>query len=139
MSHMQRWWPLALLALISTTTVALAGDRSVTAAEANGTYRDGKSEVKILSVGPGKLKVEMSIVAPQDEGSASGDATIMNDVAVFVPPDTDGCKIKMTFLANGSLKVESEGRPVDCGFGRKAPPDGTYKKVSSAKPKFTDA
>ena len=119
--------------------MALGAERSVTAAEANGTYRDGKSEIKILSVDPGKLRVEMNIVAPQDDGSASGEATIKNDVAVFVPPDTEGCKITMTFLANGSLKVESEGRPVDCGFGRKAPPDGTYKKTSSAKPKLTGA
>ncbi len=131
-------WPHALIALISTTTIALAGDRSVTAAEANGTYRDGKSEIKILSVGRGKLKVEMNVVAPEDDGSASGEATIENDVAVFVPPDTEGCKITMTFLANGSLKVESESRPVDCGFGRKAVPDGTYKKVSNTKPKFSD-
>ena len=117
-------------------TIGLAGDRSVSAAEANGTYRDGKSEIKILSVGPGKLKVEMKIVQPRDDGSASGHATIKNDVAIFVPPDTEGCKITMTFMPDRTLKVEGEGRPVDCGFGRMAPPDGTYKKVSDAKPKF---
>lgn len=127
-----------LIALVLTTTFAWGGDRSVTAAEANGTYRDGKSEIKILSIGRGKLKVEMNIVQPLDDGSASGEATIENDVVTFVPPDTEGCKITMTFLDNGSLKVESDARPVDCGFGRKAPPDGTYKKTSSAKPKFSD-
>ena len=132
-----RRWPHALLALLCTTTLALGGDRSVTAAEANGTYRDGKSEIKILSTGAGKLKVEMNIVQPLDDGSASGEATIKHDVATFVPPETEGCTITMTFLENGSLKVESDARPVDCGFGRKAPPDGTYKKVSSAKPKFS--
>lgn len=105
---------------------------------ANGTYRDGKSEIKILSVGRGKLKVELNIVAPRDEGSASGEATIENDVAIFVPPETDGCKLTMTFLPDGKLKVEQEGRPVDCRFGRMAPAEGTYKKVSSAKPKFSD-
>jgi hypothetical protein len=114
----------------------LAADGAFSAADATGTYRDGKSEVKILSAGASKLKVEMNIVAPQDEGTASGEATLKNNVAVFVPADTDGCKITMTFLPGGSVKVESEGRPVDCGFGRKAPPDGTYKKVSSARPKF---
>ena len=65
-------WAHALVALMFTTAIALAGDRSVTAAEANGTYRDGKSEVKILSIGRGKLKVEMNIVQPLDDGSASG-------------------------------------------------------------------
>lgn len=128
-----------MIALLLSTTLALAGDRSITASVVNGTYRDGKSEIKLLSTGPGKLKVEMKIVQPLDEGSASGDATIKGDVATFVPPETEGCAITMTFLEDGSLKVESNARPVDCGFGRKAPPDGTYKKVSSAKPKFVGA
>ena len=137
MKRNRRWWPHALIALVWTTTIALSGDRSVTAAEATGTYRDGKSEIKILSVSSGKLKVEMNIVAPLDEGSVSGEASIEDDVAIFVPTVTEGCKITMTFLEDGSLQVESEGRPVDCGLGRKAPPDGTYKKASNAKPKFS--
>lgn len=129
-------WRPALFALLVSTTLALAADRIITATEATGTYRDGKSEIKLLSTGPGTLKVDMKIVQPLDDGSASGEATIKGDVATFVPPDTEGCAITMTFLADGSLKVESNARPVDCGFGRKAPPDGTYRKVSSAKPKF---
>ena len=129
----------ALVALGLMIAPGIAGDRSVSAAEANGTYRDGKSEIKILSVGPGKLKVLMEIVQPRDTGGASGEATIKGDVAIFVPPDTDGCKLTMTFLPDGNLKVEQEGRPVDCGFGRMAPAEGTYKKVSSTKPKFDNA
>ena len=129
----------ALTLFVTITAHVLGGDRSVSAAEANGTFRDGKSEIKILAVGGGKLKVQMNIVAPRDSGSASGEATIKNDVAVFVPPETDGCTITMTFLPDGNLKVEQEGRPVDCGFGRMAPAEGTYKKVSSAKPKFDNA
>jgi hypothetical protein len=137
MTPNRRWWSQVLAALACTTSLTLGADRSVTAAEATGTYRHGKSEIKVSSAAAGKLQVEMNIVAPQDTGAASGDATIRNNVAVFVPSDTDGCEITMTFLPNGSLQVESQGRAVDCGFGRKAPPDGTYEKVSSAKPKFT--
>ena len=129
----------AFAALVAIISPAFAGDRSISAAEANGTYRDGKSEIKLLSTAAGKLKVQMNIVMPRDDGSAAGEATIKNDVITFVPPDTEGCKITMTFLKDGSLKVESDARPVDCGFGRMAPPDGTYKKVSSAKPKFDNA
>lgn len=129
----------ALASLTCMITPAIGGDRSVSAAEANGTFRDGKSEIKILALGGGKLKVQMDIVAPRDTGSASGEATIKNDVATFVPPETDGCTITMTFLPGGNLKVEQEGRPVDCGFGRMAPAEGTYKKVSTAKPKFDNA
>lgn len=134
-----RYYLVLLTAVSSMMAPVLAGDRSVSAAEANGTYRDGKSEIKLLALGGGKLKVQMDIVAPRDTGSASGEATIKNDVAVFVLPETDGCTITMTFLPDGSLKVEQEGRPVDCGFGRMAPAEGTYKKVSSAKPKFDNA
>ena len=136
MTHTRRRWAHALVALIGTTTLVLGAARSVTAADATGTYRDGKSEIKILSASGGKLKVEMNIVAPRDTGSASGEAMLKNDVAIFVPADTDGCKITMTFLPDANLKVEQEGRPVDCGFGRMAAAEGTYKKVSSAKPKF---
>ena len=130
--------PLLTAASLMSAAV-LAADRNVSAAEANGTYRDGKSEIRILSVGPGKLKVQIDIVAPRDIGSASGEATIKNDVAVFVPPDTESCKLTMKFLPDGNIKVEQEGRPVDCGFGRMAPAEGTYKKVSSAKPTFGNA
>ena len=129
----------ALAAFACMISPAIGGDRNVTAAEANGTYRDGKSEIKILALGGGILRVQMDIVAPRDEGQAAGEATIKNDVAVFVPPETDGCKITMTFLPEGSLKVELDGRPEDCGFGRMAPAEATYKKVSSAKPKFDNA
>lgn len=139
MNLLRRSCVSALTALAFIAPSALAAEREVTAADANGTYRDGKSEIKILSLGGSKLKVQMDIVKPRDTGSASGEATLKSDVATFVPSDTDGCKITMTFLPDGSVKVESEGRPVDCGFGRMAPPDGTFKKVSSAKRKFTSA
>jgi hypothetical protein len=139
MKRNRRWWPQSVVALLSLTTLALGADRNVSAADATGTYRDGKSEIKILSAAGGKLKVEMNIVAPRDTGSATGEAMLKNNVATFVPADTDGCTITMTFMRDGSLKVEQDGRPVDCGFGRMAPADGTYKKASSDKPKFTDA
>ena len=134
-----KYYLVLLTAVSFLVTPILAADRSVSAAEANGTYRDGKSEIKLLALGGGRLKVQMDIVAPRDTGSASGEATIKNEVAVFVPPDTDGCKLTLTFLPDGNLKVEQEGRPVDCGFGRMAPAEGTYKKVSSTKPKFDNA
>ena len=139
MNRTPKYCLVLLIAVSCMVAPVLSGDRSVSAAEANGTYRDGKSEIKLLALGSGKLKVQMEIVAPRDTGSASGEATIKNDVATFVPPETDGCTITMTFLPDGNLQVEQEGRPVDCGFGRMAPAEGTYKKVSGAKPKFDNA
>src|SRR4051812_38437885 len=74
-------------------TPAPAGDRSVTAGEVNGTYRRGNSEIKILALGRGKLKVQLALVYEYDSpagrtanmGDASGEATIENDVAIFIP------------------------------------------------------
>src|SRR5436853_7432772 len=55
---------LALFVPAFFAPTATAGERSVTAAEANGTYRDveGKSEIKILALGHGKLKVKLALV-----------------------------------------------------------------------------
>jgi hypothetical protein len=55
---------IALLVPALFAPTAIAGERSVTAAEANGTYRDveGKSEIKIDALGHGKLKVQLALV-----------------------------------------------------------------------------
>jgi hypothetical protein len=43
----------------------------------------------------------------------------------------------MTFLPNGKLKVEQKGE--ECGFGHNVYANGTFRKISSQKPKFDDA
>lgn len=136
MDRPARFYLAALTALASTITPLHSGERSVSAAEANGTFRAGQSEIRILALGGGRLKVQMEIVTERDDGQAIGEATIKNDVAIFVPPETEGCKITITFLPQGRLKVEQEGSPIDCGFGHRAAATGTYRKVSSVKPNF---
>ncbi len=138
---------LALFVPAFFAPTATAGERSVTAVEANGTYRDveGKSEIKILALGHGKLKVQLALVYEYKSGAgpaanvgdASGEATIENDTAVFVPEEAGDCKITMTFLPNGKLKVEQQGE--ECGFGHNVRADGTFRKISNRKPKFDDA
>ena len=149
-SHLIRTFFVVLLALLVPAffaPTANAGERSVTAAEATGTYRDveGSSEIRILALGHGKLKVQLALVyefksgeGPMANlGDASGEATIENDVAVFVPEGFGDCKITMTFLQNGKLKVEQQSE--ECGFGHNVRADGTFRKISSRKPKFDDA
>jgi hypothetical protein len=70
-------------------------------------------------------------------GDASGEATIENDIAVFVPQRVGDCKITMTFLPNGKLKVEQQGE--ECGFGHNVRADAIFRKISNRKPKFDDA
>jgi len=137
---------LALLVPAFPAPTANAGERSVTVAEATGTYRDAKSnsEIRVLALGHGKLKVQLALIyefksgeGPMANlGDASGEATIENDVAVFVPEGV-GEQITMTFLPNGKLKVEQQGE--QCGFGHNVRAEGTFRKISDRKPKFDDA
>jgi hypothetical protein len=138
---------LTLLVPAFFAPAATAGERSVTDAEATGTYRDakGSSEIRILALGHGKLKVQLALVYEYQSGEgpmanlgdASGEATIENDIAVFVPEGVGDCKITMTFLPNGKLKVEQQGE--ECGFGHNVRAEGTFRKISDHKPKFDDA
>ncbi len=138
---------LALLIPAFFAPDATAGKRSVTAAEATGTYRDAKSnsEIRILALGHGKLKVQLALIYEYQSGEgpmanlgdASGEATIENDIAVFVPEEAGDCKITMTFLPNGKLKVQQQGE--ECGFGHNVYAEGTFRKISDRTPKFDDA
>src|SRR2546428_10025017 len=112
----------------------------VTAAQVNGVYRYYKSEFRVLALGHNKLKVQfdgiyMTLAKSPNMGYAMGEATIEGNVAIFVPPDTQGCKITMTFLP-GKLVVKQDGSDADCGFGHNVYATGTYRKIRSGKPKF---
>ncbi len=129
---------LAVLTLCA--TAAAQSGKVVTAAQANGTYRSGKNTFKILALGNNKLKVQFDGVyltraGGPNVGTAQGEARIEFDVATFVPPDTEGCKITLKFLP-GKLVVTQEGGDFNCGFGHNVTADGTYRKISRAKPKF---
>ncbi|HJQ70178.1 MAG TPA: hypothetical protein VKA70_14475 [Blastocatellia bacterium] len=131
---------LTLLALCASAQAQ--GGRVVTAAQANGTYRSGKNTFKILALGNNRLKVQFDGVYITASGSpnmgyAQGEARIDFDVATFAPPDTEGCKITLKFLPN-KLVVLQEGGDFACGFGHNVTADGTYRKVSNAKPKFDE-
>lgn len=129
-----------LLVVIGVSTTVAQNSKVVTAAQANGIYRFYQSEFRILALGNHKLKVQfdgvyVNIVKSVNVGYASGEAAIEGNVATFVPPDTEGCKITMTFLP-GKLVVKQEGEDFNCGFGHNVNATGTYKKIKSGKPKF---
>jgi hypothetical protein len=127
------------LATVVITTQA-QNRRVVTAAQANGVYRYYDSEFRILALGHNKLKVQFdgiyhTIAKSVNMGYAMGEATIDGNVATFVPPDTQGCKITMTFLP-GKIVVKQDGSDADCGFGHNVNATGTYRKIRSGRPKF---
>ncbi len=132
-----------LFILIVCTSAVPQGTRIVTAAEANGTYRYRRNEIKILALGHNKLRIQMNLTyeyktssGPMaNVGEASGEATIENDTAVFNPPDTQECTITIKFLRGNKISV-SEDRTINCGFGMNVSSEGTYIKLKNGKPKF---
>ena len=127
------------LATVVITTQA-QNSKVVTAAQANGVYRYYDSEFRILALGHNKLKVQFdgiyhTIAKSVNMGYAMGEATIEGNVATFIPPDTQGCKITMTFLP-GKIVVKQDGSDADCGFGHNVNATGTYRKIRGGKPKF---
>jgi hypothetical protein len=140
---------------LSASPEIFAQRKAVSGAEVTGTFRSyfkGKfkgsyNEILIQALGGNKLKIEMGLVYPYEVngelsanvGSASGQATIEGDTAVFVPDDTAAdnkpCKITLKFSKPGTLIVTTQNN-MECGFGLNVSADGTYKKSSGARPKF---
>ena len=144
------------LALCVTANVEVVAQRkAVTSAEVTGTFRSyftgsarrSYNEILIQALGNNKLKIEMNLIYPYKAnrealanfGSATGEAVIQGDTAVFVPDyakeSNTSCRITLKFSRPGTLVVSTENN-LDCGFGFNVEADGTYRKFS-AKPKFS--
>ena len=132
---------LLCMAAAITLTVRADTDKSVTAAQVNGTWKTKGGEFKIWALGKQRLQVEFSGVyeykTPQgptaNVGEGSGIATIEGDTAIFKPEGAEEeCRITLKFTG-GKLVVTQTGI---CGFGHNVSAEGTYRKVSSNKPKF---
>jgi hypothetical protein len=139
---MKRLIPIASLVLLaSSIAFAQTAGRVVTAAHINGVYKSGRNEFRVLALGRNKLKVQfngewMTRGGYPNIGEAIGEATIVGNVATFIPGDTTQCKITMTFLPNNKLLVEQEGLDAECGFGHNVFARGTYRRVKAGKPKW---
>src|ERR1700740_2977648 len=107
--------PIASLFLLaSSIAVAQTPRRVVTDAQINGVYKSGRNDFRVLALGHNKLKVQfngewMTRGGYPNIGEAIGEATIVDNVATFIPGDTTKCKITMTFLPNNKMVVEQEG------------------------------
>jgi len=142
-STMRRTWKFWALCLAASSivTVCADSDKSVTAAQVNGTWKTKHSEFKIWALGQQRLQIEFSGVyeykTPQgpsaNEGEGSGVATIEGDTAIFKPEGAEEeCRMTLKFTG-GKLVVTQTGI---CGFGHNVTAAGTYQKVSAKKPKF---
>jgi len=128
-------------AAVSLVTMQAGSEKSVTAAQVNGTWKTKYGEFKIWALGQQRLQVEFSGVyeyktaqgPTANTGEGSGIATIKGDTAIFKPEGAEEeCRITLKFTG-GKLVVMQTGI---CGFGNNVTAAGTYKKVSGKKPKF---
>ena len=142
---------VSCLMLFSLVATAQRSRASVPASEVNGTfrhsfagiYKGSSSEIKILALGGGKLHIAMDLIYPYtmlngdlmaNTGQLDEKFAIDGDIAVFKTAVNGTCRIQIKFVAPGTIKVVQDG--VNCGFGNRVTSSGTYKRVSSAKPKF---
>jgi hypothetical protein len=140
---MRKTWKICVLCLAAASIVTMRADsdKSVTAAQVNGTWKSKYGEFKISALGHQRLQIEFSgtyeYKTPQgpsaNEGEGSGVATIEGDTAIFKPEGAEEeCRITLKFT-DGKLVVTQTSI---CGFGHNVTAAGTYKKVSAKKPKF---
>jgi hypothetical protein len=144
---------LILPGILAEKSSAQTARKAVGAAEVNGTFRsystgkfkDSFDEIKIFARGGGKLKVQFDLVYPYitgtgemsaNMGEAEGVAEIVGDTAIFMNEEFGQCVITIKFVKPGTIRVTQRGSDAECGFGRNVSADGTYKKISSGKPKF---
>ncbi|MFY9620197.1 MAG: hypothetical protein WAM70_03120 [Pyrinomonadaceae bacterium] len=135
----------AVLLVLAFCCAVIPQSRIVTAAQANGTYRSGPNEIKILALGKNKLRIQMALAweyktpdGPMaNVGEAHGEATIQNDVATFRPEGTEDCTITVKFLPGNRIKV-GEDQMLNCGWGFNVSSTGTYRKIRGGKPKFDE-
>lgn len=128
--------------------------KSVSAAEVTGTFKmsfvgkkfkDLSNQLDILALGGGKLKIAFDLLYPYtlqggemsaNLGGLSGEASIKGDTAIFESTEFGPCKITIKFVRPGKVMVTQDGTDANCGFGHNVTSQGTYRKVSSKKPKF---
>lgn len=142
---------LLSLIILAFSANAFAQRKAVSAAEVTGTFKltsdaNRSSELKILALGKGSLKVEFFTalkLGPKGEArgntaDGSGTAKIVGDAATFTPDgqEAEECTITIKFVKLGQIKVTQEGT---CGFiNEMISTEGTYKRTSAIKPKFTE-
>jgi hypothetical protein len=133
-------WALWLTAA-SMVTAQAENEKSVTAAQVNGTWKTKYGEFKIWALGKQRLQIDFSGVyeykTPQgptaNEGVGSGVATIEGDTAIFKPEDAEEeCQIILKFIGAKPVVTQTG----ICGFGHNVTAAGTYKRVSAKRPNF---
>jgi uncharacterized protein len=117
-------------ALSAMTAQAKAGDFT-------GTYKmkdDGAAgEALIQQTGNDLIKFYINATYRMNTGELSGEIPLIGNSATYIDKEFD-CTTSFAF-ASGSLGLTQNG---SCGMGLNVSAGGTYKRASSAPPKFPD-
>lgn len=141
------------LAAFAMAVNAQTSRKSVSGAEVTGTfkmsfigkkYKGMSNDLEIQALGKGRLKIWFDLIYPYtmrngevsvNMGDLFDEIPIEGDTAVYKSED-GRCTITIKFTRPGEVKVTQDETEVGCGFGHNVSAAGTYKKTSSAKPKF---
>jgi len=141
---------VVVLTFAAAVTFGQTVRKSVSVAEVTGTFkmqftgkfRGNYNEVRIASIGQGKIRVAMDLTFPYliengevtaNEGGMDETFAINGDVAVY---NNGACTMTIRFVRPGTIRVDQKGSDADCGFGNRVYATGTYHKTSSLKPAF---
>ena len=117
-------------ALSAMTAPAKAGDFT-------GTYKmknnGAAGEALIQQAGNDRIKFYINATYRMNTGELTGEIPLTGNSATYVDKEFD-CTLSFTF-APGTLGLTQNG---SCGMGLNVDAGGTYKRVSSAPPKFPD-
>src|SRR5262249_47187373 len=109
----------------------------VKAGDFTGTYTmkdDGAAgEALIQQTGNNRIKFSINSTDRMNTGELSGEIPLIGNAATYVDKEFD-CTVSFNF-APGGLVLNQNG---SCGMGLNVSAGGTYKRVSSAPPKFDD-
>jgi hypothetical protein len=98
-----------------------------------GTYKTENAEVLVQQTANGRLKFYISATYHTNDGEVSGEVPLTGNAARYVDKELD-CALSFKF-APSKLVVTQDG---SCGMGLNVSGSGSYKRVSSAPPKFED-
>lgn len=146
---------VAAIVLLLAAGDAAAQRASVSGKEVTGTFKmnfRGKfakmsNDMKIQALGGGKLRVAFDLIYPYtlrngetsvNMGFMDTEASIVGDTAVIESEEFGSCRITIKFVRPGTVRVTQEGSSGECSFGHNVTAEGTYRKISSKRPKFEE-
>jgi uncharacterized protein len=112
---------------------ALKGSSAQGLGGVTGTYQMKGGEVRVQEIPGGRIKFYVMATWQMNTGELSGEAPLKGGAASYADKDID-CVLELKF-ASAKLDLTQKGV---CGMGLNVSASGSYKRVSTAPPKFDE-